>query len=89
MIMRKKNLVRLWRRPSKDGTKFTYYIRYTDLDGKFKVPSLGHGDKKKAEKQRSKKEKELRMGYCPAGSMKLEGTRSLAFGLLIRKFWHK
>ncbi len=69
--MRKKNLVRLWRRPSKDGKTFTYYLRYTDLEGKFHVPSLGHSDKKKAEKQRLKKEKELRMGFCPAGSMRL------------------
>ncbi len=68
----KKNLVRLWRRPSKDGTKFTYYLRYYDLDGKFKVPSLGHSDKKKAEKQRLQKEKELRMGFCPQESMRLK-----------------
>ena len=70
-MIAKKNLVRLWRRPSKDGTKFTYYLRYTDLDGKFHVPSLGHSDRKKAEKQRAQKEKELRMGYCPSGSMRL------------------
>ena len=46
----KKNLVRLWRRPTKDGTSYTYYLRYTDLDGKFHTPSLGHSDLKKAEK---------------------------------------
>ena len=69
--MRKKNLVRLWKRPSRDGKTYTYYLRYTDLEGNFKVPSLGHGDKKKADRQRLKKEKELRMGFCPAGSMRL------------------
>ena len=69
--MRQKNLVRLWKRPNRDGTKFTYYLRYTDLDGNFKVPSLGHSDAKKAEKQRLQKEKELRMGFCPTGSMRL------------------
>ncbi len=67
----KKNLVRLWKRPNRDGTKFTYYLRYTDLEGNFHVPSLGHSDHKKAEKQRLKKEKELRMGFCPSGSMRL------------------
>ena len=68
----KKNLVRLWKRPSKDGTKFIYYLRYTDLEGKFHVPSLGHSDSKKAEKQRLQKEKELRMGYCPTSSLRLK-----------------
>jgi len=67
----KKNLVRLWRRANKDGTSYTYYLRYTDLDGKFHTPSLGHSDLKKAEKERLKKEKELQMGYCPTGSMRL------------------
>lgn len=67
----KKKLVRLWRRPSQDGTTFTYYLRYTDLEGNFHVPSLGHSDSKKAEKQRLQMEKELRMGFCAPGSMKL------------------
>jgi hypothetical protein len=47
----KKQFVRLWRRPYKDGTSFIYYLRYTDLDGKFHITSLGHSDKKRAEKQ--------------------------------------
>ncbi len=69
--MRKKQLVRLWKRPSRDGSSFTYYLRYNDLDGNFHVPSLGHSDSKKAEKQRLQKEKELRMGFCPSGSLRL------------------
>ena len=64
-------LVKLWRRPSKDGKSYTYYLRYSDLEGKRKSESLGHSDKKKAEKQRAKKEKEIRMGYCDPGSMRL------------------
>ncbi len=67
----KQQLVRIWARPSKDGKRFTYCLRYVDLEGKYKFKSLGHSDKKKAEKQRAKKEKELRMGYCPAGAMRL------------------
>ena len=67
----KKQLVRLWKRPSKDGTFFTYYLRYVDLNGKRRCESLGHGDSRKAEKQRAKKEKELRMRFCPPDSMKL------------------
>lgn len=68
----KKQLVRLWKRPAKDGTSFTYYLRYVDLDGIYKGESLGHSDRRKAEKQRLKKEKELRMGFCPSGSMRLK-----------------
>lgn len=67
----KQQLVRIWARPSKDGKRFTYCLRYVDLEGKYKCKSLGHSDGKKAEKQRTKKEKELRMGYCPAGAMRL------------------
>ena len=67
----KKQLVRLWKRPSKDGTFFTYYIRYVDLEGRYHCQSLHHGDSRKAEKQQARKEKELRMGYCPVGTMKL------------------
>ncbi len=67
----KKQLVRLWKRASKDGTFFAYYLRYVDLNGKRRCESLGHGDSRKAEKQQAKKEKELRMGFCPAETMRL------------------
>ena len=67
----RQQLVRLWKRPSKDGLSFTYYLRYIDLEGKYKCASLHHADGRKAEKQRAKKEKELRMGFCPSGSMRL------------------
>ena len=67
----KKQSVRLWKRPSKDGTSFMYYLRYEDLNGKRRTESLHHSDRRKAEKQRTKKEKELRMGFCPSTSMKL------------------
>ncbi len=69
--MRTKTLVRIWARPSKDGSYFTYYLRYVDLEGKRRCESLHHSDGKKAEKQRAKKEQELRMKFCPKGSMRL------------------
>lgn len=67
----KQQLVKIWARPSKDGKRFTYYLRYMDLEDKARCESLGHSDTKKAEKQRLKKEKELHMGFCPSGSMRL------------------
>ena len=71
MTRSKQQLVRLWKRPSKDGESFTYYLCYHDLDGKYVRETLSHSDRKKAEKQQAKKEKELRMGYCPTGTMRL------------------
>jgi len=67
----KQQLVRTWKRPNKAGTGFTYYLRYVDLEGKSRCESLRHADSQKAEKERLKKEKELRMGFCPPGSMRL------------------
>ena len=69
--MRSKELVRLWKRPSKDGRSFTYYLRYYNMENKEQVQSLQHADGRKAEKQRLAKEKELRMGFCPSGTMRL------------------
>ena len=68
----KQQLVRLWKRPSKDGRSFTYYLRFYNMENKPAIKSLGHADHRKAEKQRLAKEKELRMGYCPAESMSLK-----------------
>ena len=67
----KQQLVRMWKRPSKDSKSYTYYLRYIDLEGKYKCESLHHSDTRKAEKQRAKKEKELRMRFCPTESMRL------------------
>jgi site-specific recombinase XerD len=66
-----KEVVRLYPRPSRDGRSFTYYLDYTDLQGKRHRPSLGHADAKKAEKQRKQIEKELLMGYVEPDSMRL------------------
>ena len=55
-------LVRLWERPSHDGKKFTYYLLYTDENGQRRQKSLGHADRRKAERQRAKRERYLRMG---------------------------
>ena len=64
-------LVRLWKRPSRDGTRFTLVLIYRDEQGKKRFESLGHADSRKAERQRAQKERELRMGIVEPGSMKL------------------
>ena len=66
-----KQLVKLHKRPSRDGRRFTFFLRYEGENGKRKWETLGHGDQRKAEKQRGQKEKELRMGHCEPTSMKL------------------
>ena len=63
-------LVKLNKRPLCSGRKFTYILRYTE-DGKRKWQTLGHTDRRKAERQRTQKEKELRMGYIEPSSMRL------------------
>jgi hypothetical protein len=64
-------LVRLKTRPSRDGKTFIYRLEYTDEDGKRRRISLGHADKRKAERQRAQKERELRMGIVGPVSMRL------------------
>ena len=66
-----KQLVTLRKRPSRDGMRFTYLLDYINEDGNRKRPSLGHADKRKAERQRSQIERELRMGIVELQSMKL------------------
>lgn len=66
-----KELVRLYKRPSRNGRSFIYYMDYTDLNGKRQRLSLGHRDTKKAEKKRRQLEKELLMGYVEPDSMTL------------------
>jgi len=66
-----KKLVRLWKRPTYDGQKYTYYLVYYDSDGRRKQKALGHADKRKAEKQCSQLARELRMETVEADSMRL------------------
>ena len=66
-----KQLVKLNKRPLCGGRRFTYVLRYEGKDGKRRWETLGHADQRKAEKQRAKKDKELRMGYVETGSMRL------------------
>jgi integrase len=70
--MKAKKLVTLWERPSYDGTSFTYYLLYTDESGKRRQKSLGHADKRKAERQRAKFERHLRMGQVEPRSLTLK-----------------
>jgi len=66
-----KQLVKLWERPSLDGKKFRYYLLYTDDEGKRRQKSLGHADRRKAERQRAQLEHELRAGVVEPDSMRL------------------
>jgi len=66
-----KQLVRLNIRPSSDGKTFGYVLRYTDENGKRRWKSLGHADKRKAERQRIELEQQLRMNVVEPGSMRL------------------
>ena len=66
-----KQLVKLNKRPRRGGREFVYALRYTGEDGKRRCESLGHTDQRKAERQRARKEKELRMGYVEPGAMRL------------------
>jgi len=66
-----KQLVKLWERPSYDGKKFTYYLLYTDEQGRRRQKSLGHADRRRAERQRALFERKLIMGIVEPGSMKL------------------
>lgn len=75
-----KPLVKLWQRPSSDGEKFRYYLLYTDEQGKRRQKSLGHSDRRKAERQRTQLEHEFRAGVVGPDSMRLREfmERSLA-----------
>jgi integrase len=66
-----KKLVRLWKRPTHDDQRYTYYLLYYDTDGRRRQKALGHADKRKAEKQAAQLEREVRMGTVEPGSMRL------------------
>ena len=66
-----RKLVRLWKRPTFDGQKYTFYLVYYDKDGRRKQKALGHADKRRAEKQRALLARELRMDTVEANSMRL------------------
>ena len=51
-----KELIRLRTRPSRDGRRFAYILDYVDEKGKRRRTSLGHADKRRAERQRVQRE---------------------------------
>jgi len=53
-----KNLVKTWLRRNKKGT-YVYYLRWIAEDGRERYQSLGHCDKREAERQRREKQIEL------------------------------
>jgi hypothetical protein len=64
-------LVRLRIRPSRDKESFRYMLDYVDHDGRRRQISLGHADKRQAERQRQEKELELRVNVVGYASMRL------------------
>jgi len=50
-----KELVRLRMRPSRNKKSFRYMLDYMDRSGKRRQISLGHADKRRAERQRYEK----------------------------------
>jgi len=65
-------LVRLWKRPSRDGKHFSYVLIYRDEQGKIRYESIGHTDRQKAQRQCVKKERQLQMGYVEPGYMRIQ-----------------
>jgi len=66
-----KQLVRLWKRPTYDKSGFCFYLLYTDEHGKRRQKSLGHCDRRKAERQRAQLEREIKVGAVEPESMSL------------------
>jgi len=66
-----KELVRLRMRPSRNKKSFRYMLDYRDQSGKRRQISLGHIDKRRAERQRYEKELELWMHIAEPISMRL------------------
>jgi len=66
-----KKLVRLWKRPCKNGLEFKYVLIWNDERGKERWQTLGYLDSRQAEKKRKQKERELRMGLTVPEKMKL------------------
>jgi hypothetical protein len=66
-----KELVRLRMRPSRDKKSFRYMLDYRDQGGRRRQISLGHANKRRAERQRYEKELELRMNVAEPISMRL------------------
>ena len=64
-----KQLVKLYKSISRDKKRFVYCLDYIDADGKRNRPSLGHADKRKAERQRADFERQLCMGIVAPGSL--------------------
>jgi len=65
-----KNLVKTWLRRDRKG-KYVYYLRWTGEDGKERYQSLGHSDKRDAERQRREKEVELVSSVAQPQKMRL------------------
>lgn len=66
-----RELCRLTTRSSRDGKRFVYRLDYTDENGKRRRVSLGHCDRRKAERQRCETERKLRSGVLGPPTLRL------------------
>jgi len=64
-------LVRLRMRPSRDKKTFRYMLDYVDEQGRRRQVSLGHADRRKAERQRREREIQLRANVVGPVFMRL------------------
>ena len=64
-------LVKLRAKPSRDGKAFKYFLDFLDAQGKRRRISLRHADRRRGERQKAQKERELRMDIVAPESMKL------------------
>ena len=71
-----KNLVKTWLRRNKKGA-YVYYLRWMAEDGREKYRSLGHCDKREAERQRREKKIELVSNTEQPGKMRLRHCQTI------------
>jgi integrase len=70
-VIMSEQLVKLRGRLSRDNKKMVYFVDFVDENGKRQRISLGHSNKRQADKERAEKEYDLRNGIVMPGSMKL------------------
>jgi len=76
-MKRKRELVKLRKRPSRNGRTFAYLLDYQDEDGVRRQISLGHADEARARWERARVEENLRQ-QRPCGRRPLRLQRLLA-----------
>jgi len=71
--MMSNQLVKLRIKTWSKGRRFAYFLDYLDENSNRQRISLGHANKRKAQRQRDQREHELRMGFVEKESMRQIG----------------